>query len=263
MKRLENRRGHRLRFPVLSYLIILAAAVIAMSGGMAARYIYQRSSVNPVAANQFYFTSDLLETPDENGNTKTYTLTPGTTEITFELRNYEDALRWSGTDIEYQYTVTQSGGTIPVAEDTGTISVKKGSSSTVPVKIANLATGTYDVTVTATKPFTKTLKGTFKIQNEKSGITAEVTDNSGSPYALLTVYVDNYDGGVTIQWPADVIPDTTQEAFESTQTWQLGNYNAGTLDVTVQAFSSYTYRFFKKNISENYSGGTEITANTK
>ena len=146
---------------------------------------------------------------------------------------------------------------------TGTLAVKNGSFNTVPVNISNLMAGSYEVEVKALKPFTKTLKGIFQIQDEEQSIEAVVTDSADSPYALLTVYVKNYAGNIQIQWPDDVIPDTTQEAFEKIINYTAADdaYRTGTLIVPVQPFSSYTYRFFKENISQDYSSGSAITAN--
>lgn len=231
------------------FVLIAALAVVF------AKYVFLQSDTKETGSREMYFTSDFLS---KDGSS--YTLTPGTDSVTIELRNYVDSLRWSEKDIQYSYTVTKQDSGETVKNGSGTISRSADQGSSSSVTITGLGTGSYEVIATATAPFTETLKGTFTIPSESAGIDYSVSDSGGSPYALLTVSTENYTGNVTLSWPAGVIPDSTQEAFAEVTTRQSSGYAAGTVTVAVQPYSSYTYRFFKEDVTKDYSSSQAINA---
>lgn len=222
-------------------------------GGLYAKYIAQESRKNKPIAENFYFTSDLLT---EDG--KNYTLSSGTNKITFQLRNFEDELRSSDSNIEYKYTVTRNDQ--EEKNQVGTITSNGSSGNSSTITIDNLKTGEYTVTAMATSPFTKTLKATFLIPEESTEIEYNVEDKAGSPYAMLHVSTKAYNGKVKISWPDGLIPDTTQAAFEDTKTENNDTYSSSNVIETVTKYSSYTYRFFKKDMTKNYSIATGLKA---
>lgn len=93
----EKNRSKKTAMPLLA---CVTAAALAAGAGVCARYIHQRSQMNAVAANEFYFTSDFLS---KEG--RSYTLSSSTDSLTVELRNFADAYRRSGKDINYSYEV--------------------------------------------------------------------------------------------------------------------------------------------------------------
>lgn len=230
-----------------------AAVLLSAFAGLSARYVSRRTSVSTASANRFYFTSDLL---DKTG--AAYTLSPETSELTIELRNYGDELRWSGMDISYSYSVKKAG--TEVENGTGVIQKRADAGSASRITLTNLSSGTYEVTAVSESPFSDILTGTFTIPESGSEIHYQVSDSVGSAQALLTVYTDNYSGNVIVYWPENVIPDSTQEAFAGVQEWNGSTYGSGSVTVTVAPYSSYTYRFIKTDSSVDYSGGTAIKA---
>lgn len=247
----KGKAGIRKRPVIVAVIFVLIAALAVVF----AKYVFLQSDTKETGSSEMYFTSDFLS---KSGSS--YTLTPGTDSVTIELRNYVDDLRWSEKDIQYSYTVTKQWSGESVKSGSGTISRSADHGSSSSVTIDGLGTGTYEVTATATAPFTETLKGTFTIPAESSGIDYSVSDSEGSPYALLTVSTENYKGNVTLSWPAGVIPDSTQEAFAGVTTRQTDSYAAGTITVAVQPYSSYTYRFFKEDVTKDHSSLQTIKA---
>ena len=236
----------------LAVLAGVAVLVLGTAGGTA-RYIHQEKESENLEAKSFYFTSDWLDKTE-----KTYTLSPGTTEVTIKLKNYADELRWSDTDIEYSYSVKKK--TTEVDKGTGKIIQNKNSGSSSEIQLSNLTAGKYEVVVNAESPYTETLKGIFVIPEESDEIVYSVSDSSGSPYAILTVSVKNYDGKIKISWSDGVIPDNTQENFAEIKNWTGTSYQAGNVQVTLGKYSSDTYRFFKSDPTKDYSKADQIAA---
>jgi hypothetical protein len=125
--------------------------VCALAGGIFAKYFHQENAQGSVRAKEFYFTSDLL---DEKSKGKTYTYAPGTTALTFELRNLEDDLRYAETDVFYRISIEAKndvktsithGDSSENAKTTGKLT--GGKSDTASVTLENLQAGTYTVTV--------------------------------------------------------------------------------------------------------------------
>lgn len=221
-------------------------------GGLYAKYYYQESEKKAAIAENFYFTSDLLS---KDG--KDYTLASNTTQLTFELRNYQDELRSSESDIQYEYTVKKDGTNI--TNDTGTISKKSDGGNENKITISNLSAGKYTITATAKSPFSETLKADFTIPEESNGLNYTVNDSKQSAYVLLELSTDAYEGNVKIHWPDGVIPDSTQKIFENTKNFQNDTYTAGNIMIQVKKYTAYTYRFFKEDINKNYSTTKDIT----
>ena len=224
---------------LLPAVFVLAALLLAGTfAGLSAKYVHQEKQENKFAAHTFYFTSDLLTEAGAD-----YNLDAGTTDLTIELRNYQDELRAADAEISYEYTVTRTDGSF--ASGSGTIDSDR---HTAKIELSGLTPGKYTVTAKATAPFTKTLKGTFAIPEEDVNLFYKVTDSADTPYALLTVYTKDYEGDATIAWPSGLIPDNAQEAQESLKTGS----SASSMSITVEKFSSYTYRFFKSDTSAKY-----------
>lgn len=245
-KRIKGDRRKR-----LASIGFLLAGVIAISGmfaGGVAKYAHKESNEEKGDSEQFYFTSDYLT---EEGTT--YTLSADTNDLEIELRNYEDVLRWADSEIAYSYTVTKDG--TEVSEGNGTITKRSDAGNKEAITIEKMSAGTYQVEVTATSPYTKTLKGTFTIPEENDEIDYTVSDSDGSPYVLLTISSTTYEGNVTIGWSEGLIPDNTQTEFEKVTTLieNTETYQAGNVNVAVTKNSSYTYRFFKTNTGKIYS----------
>lgn len=229
------------------FLLLGAIIISGMFAGGVAKYAHQESKDTEGSSAQFYFTSNYLM---EEG--KEYTLSANTTKLNIELRNFADNLRRSDTDISYSYSVRKDGKEI--AKDvSGSITKNEEAGTTSDITLDNMSAGTYEVTVTTKSPYKKTLTGTFIIPKANEDISYTVNDSTGSPYILLTISAKTYNGNIKISWPGGVIPDSTQQAFEKSNTWNGNAYTAGTITTEVKSYSSYTYQFFKTDTSKVYS----------
>lgn len=241
----KNTRNKLTKNQPLLFLLCGSFILIGMIGGFYAKYTYQKSENKSPIAEEFYFTSDLLEEKESN-----YTLASNTKQLTFELRNYADGLRSSVSDINYTYDVKKDN--TEVQTGTGTIGVTENVGNKQSITVNNLSAGTYKVRATATSPFAKTLKATFTIPDENDDITYKISDSGQSPYALLEVSTKAYDGNITIQWSDGLIPDSTQKSLKDVENYN-NTYHAGSIGITTKKYSSYTYRFFKEDRSVDYS----------
>lgn len=246
----KNIRNKLAKNQPLLFLLFGSFILIGMIGGFYAKYTYQKSENKDPIAEEFYFTSDFLEENEQN-----YTLASNTKQLTFELRNYADELRSSASDIKYTYDVKKDN--TEVKTGTGTISVIENTGNKESITIDNLSAGTYKIRAIATSPFVKTLKATFTIPDENDDITYKINDSDQSPYVLLEVSTNAYDGKIMVQWADRLIPDSTQEPFKNVENYD-STYKAGNIEMTVQKHSSYTYRFFKEDRSKNYSTTSDI-----
>lgn len=225
-------------------IVLLTMILIGSLAGILAKYIENQTRTDDTASPDFYFTSTFLTREGSS-----YTLTPDTDSLEIPVCNYADHLRITGEDIDYTYTVTK--GDTEVKKGSGTLTAT-GNATTENISLTGMTAGTYDVIVKATHPFAATLKGTFVIPKESQDIQYSVNDQEGSPYVLLTVWTDNYDGKVQVSWPAGVIPDSTDTKLEGVNTYSSGSYVAGKAAGSCGAHSSNVYRFFKENPSKTF-----------
>lgn len=236
----------------LIFLLCGVFVLIFLGRGLYAKYVDQKSVSEDPIAEEFYFTSNFLS---ENG--KDYILASNIKQLTFELRNYDDELRSSASNIEYTYIVTKDNKEI--SKVTGTIQKEKDGGNKNSITLDNLSEGEYTVEATATNPYKKSLKATFTIPKESEDIDYTINDSEQSPYVLLQVSTHSYDGNIEINWPVGLIPDSTQEDLENIKNYNGQEYTQGNIKLQVASYSSYTYRFFKKDTNKDYSKIAGIT----
>jgi len=224
----KNNLGTAALAVCLVLLVLLAGAVIG-------RYQHQIQSDSSARALEFYFTSDFLD-----GGT--HTLAPGSTAVSFTLGNHADELRFSEVDISYTVTVTHADGTpasgVKVDGVPATLAKDQIQDSTV--TITGLTPGTYTVTATGKGGYEKTLTATLEVLDTESAV-YKYLDTSNSAYVLLTVWAQGYQGDVTIQPPAGLIPDNTDLVMGSVKT---GAEFTDTTSFSSNGYCSHTYRFF-------------------
>ena len=223
---------------------VLLVAVMAYAGGTTyGRYVHQESGSGVVVAKEFYFTSDYLKPEGAN-----YTLNPGTTSITFQLRNYADALSSAEDDIAY--TVTTTGGTL--SEGSGEID--KGKCNSVDITLNGLAAGnSYTVTATGTAGYEEILSATFTVAPAEAVVYKYLEQTN--EYVLLTVWTENIRGKAIVTFPDGLIPDNTDVAMVNVKNYAEGHYIGATFDDEgsfSDTYSSHTYRFFKETLGKTY-----------
>lgn len=227
-------------------LLLSATAVLSLTAVTAARYVQQWKPAPAQAdAKDFYFTSDLLT----DGDTPVYQLSnfvPGTSTISFQLRNYADALRVSESNVAY--TVAATG----LPNTTGTIAQSGSAGQSNEVALAVPATSfangkaTVRVTAQSTAPYAQTLEAVFELYQKISigAVTHEVYDAAGSNTVTLTVTTRDEAGTISITPPGGVYPDRTDSRLAS------GNsFNAN-------ANAQYSFVFFKSNPATTYAASS-------
>jgi len=215
---------------LLAALLVLLVCAVALCAFVWAKYVTSRQKDTQVSAKAFYFESDLL-------NGESHTLPAGTNSLSFVLMNYPDSLRESEVDIDYTATLYKGDSAVEIKR--GKLELSEGSES-VSFDISGLSAGTYTVRCSATAPYAKTLTGTFALLPADPSVVPTVADGSGSPVCYLTITVGDYDGDVSIAWPAGVTPDPQDPAAAT---------------MTFASNSEYTFTFFKSDIKKVYNSG--------
>lgn len=243
-------------------IALLAVCLISFGAGRAyAKYIREQRGEGLVKAQEFYFTSDYLTTTGE-----TYILNADTESISFQLRNYDDSLRWSEHDVSFVVTASD-GAQLKLTEDgtesaqlTGSIST--GNDNSVNVILTGMKAGkSYRVTATGNAGYEATLQATFTVDKYQTGLYKHVDTTSNDAYVLLTVWSEDIASeDVTITYPAGLVPDNTNLEMALAET------NGTGFTVKFADYQSRTYRFFKEG---TYNGefsvklnGTEATPAT-
>ena len=240
------RRRHRFekapKFRGAAYIWLLIAILISASvWGVSARYIHQREQDILAKAKMFYFTSNLLT---EEQDTK-YILNPGTTSVEIILKNHTDSLRFSEDNIQYNIYVNDAkqgetelltGGITSQGEFILTVESRK----------------TYTVRAEGNAGYTKNLYATFEVLDTPKHFYKHV-DAEDKNVVLLTVWTEDLSGEVTVQFPAELIPDTTGGTWAAITNYEGGSYTEKTTAaVPLGTYGSITYRFFKDTPGKAY-----------
>ena len=235
-------------------MVAFALLGILTAGGIYAKYMQESQAAGHITSPEFYFTSNMLS---ETANTyKLNSGSGGTTEITFEVRNYADEYRIADKDIEFTVNVSPSDGvSVKVGSEVtnqGTLAAPSASSASITV--SGLMSGEiYDISVTGNAGFSSTLRAKITVENDDKGI-YKYTDSKDTHYVTLTVWTGNISGAVNISIPKGLVPDATDDVLSSVYNYN-GEYNAVQFkDSTnfTEGYSSHVYRFFK---TAGYSGG--------
>ncbi len=223
---MQNRHISKIKAIILTVAVVLL--LCAISGGVvAAKYFKDLgSSSGTIGAQNFYFTSNLLDG-------EKHALAPGSTSVTFTLGNHADALRYSDVDIAYTVTVAPAEG-ITITPDNGVIT--KGGVNSADVTVSGLQAGTvYTVTAVGSGGYTKTLTAKIEVPQAESKMFYHAETVEGE-YTLLTLWNEGEQAGtVTIAYTG--IPDNTNPNMAD---WTTG----GLQEVTLQPHESKVFRFF-------------------
>ena len=227
--------------------VLLAVALLLCVILSVAKYIIKKGQQSELTSQNFYFSSNFLNSAEEPPTYEIY----GNT-VTFAVRNYIDSFRVNATDINYT-----------VSADSGALDILNGSLEGAASSSANI-TLSYDfapdelqkeitVSVTGTGKFTKTLCAKF-IFIKYDGLKYEIKDQADRDYAELYIYTGNTASDVTISW------DKTKLLIDETNDYIFGNttLNAEINSVTIRdipADTTVKIVFFKKNIAQDYTCG--------
>ncbi len=222
-------------------LAVLTALLLSFGiVSVIAKYAEGENGDQIVTAHTFYFNSNALSAEGEE-----YSYNAATESISFALRNYEDALRFSTLDISYTVSVTCAGAT--VYTESGTL--PGGAASDKTITVSGLESGkTYDISVTGTNGYVKTLRATYTIKSE-IGFYKSLEFNQHMYYVILKVWTADTAGDIVITAPSELIPDNTWDGMESAITGQ---------SITT-AFSEYSAKSYRFLVPSGYTGDYEFS----
>lgn len=213
-----------------------------------AKYLNDYNDSSLYAAEDFYFNSDLLT---KEGTT--YKYQRGVNRISIVLKNNEDDLRYSESDINYEIKIVDLSGDV-VTSNTGEEiksiigTLNGGAITRKTVTFDNLKTGTYRVEATTKSPYVTTLKATFVITEADNDIDYEISDSAGSTVLFLTINSVDYSGKIDVTVPEGLVSDNTMEALNN-----IDLSKSRKIKLDFKENSSYTYKFFKENPNILYS----------
>lgn len=229
----------------------LLIGTVLLIGGIAAKYTYQKDDENVVAANVFYFSSNLLT---EEG--AEYILNSDATSVSFTLGNNEDDVRYSDDIVYYSVTVETDDSSEPLCTVSSAAgSINNDKVNTVPITLSNLKKGktytviangrtTQEITI---EGYTKTIRATFKVSDNEENV-YKYLDTTNHEYVLLTVWTDNLSGEADIDINiAGLIPDNTDSVLKNINNFVDGKYKQAEFadnESFINTYSSRTYRFF-------------------
>lgn len=202
MKQSDTGMGKRQR--LLFVLAILAAvALMSLAGATAARYVFRQEQGGLADAQNFYFTSDLLE---EEAKVPRYYIDPQLNSFSIRLSNAADSLRATTGEIAYRIMV--EGGSAEIDGAAAATGVLPGGAAATATLTVTPSAGASQVTVavTSTKPYEKTLKAVFELALGNQYI---VEDSAGNTAAVLTMICTDSEKEIALALPAGVVPDNT------------------------------------------------------
>lgn len=225
-------------------ITVISAIVLALSIGAGTIYARYTSSDDDksqqLGAHSFYFGSDLLS---EEGTELNYSASVN--EVSFNIYNYKDSLRFSTLPINY--TVTVKLGDVTIKTITGIL--EAGGLRAETITIDNLESGnTYDVTVVGENGFSSTLLGSISI-NDEAGFYISV-DSSNPDYVMVKIRTEGSSGTAKLTVPEGLIPDNTYPGM-------LGLKTGDQIERYLEERKSAIFRFLKP---VGYDGGYDFTA---
>ena len=223
---------------IISFVIMIAS--LTLGTVTLARYIRRISSDGVIDPNKFYFESNLLTLDGAS-----YEL--ATDSITFDLKSYDDNLRHSEVDIDYEVSITCSDGGVQIPEATKSDTLPAGKSR-VSIEYNGLVLGkTYTVTASATAPYTKTISASFTLPSENEAVMLERSDSADGYIAYLTLKTGNVAKSGIVTWQEGYVPMNAYAPMEHAS----GTSN----NVTLEPNRVYVLSFLKSDLSAEYNPG--------
>lgn len=238
-------KKNRITALIISLSLVLIVALGAVSAF--AKYIMKKGRQSELVSDNFYFASDYLKADE----TPTYTLSENS--VTFQARNYIDALRINAVDISYTVTVETEGEGINLGQSSGTLRGGEQNADNITLSYAFAVGETQKeitVSLSSTQPYAKTLQATFLFV--KSDLKYEIKDAVGEYSAELYVHTGSSAQTVTLVW------DNTKLSIDPTSDYVFGKTIATSETESSLALdgipgnSTVKIIFFKHDISVSY-----------
>lgn len=287
----QNRRKSQIL--ILLAILLCSISFVIVFG----RYITNSINNFFVRSKEFYFFSDKLSENLDIFQIENWSGVDDYT-ITVNMNSRKNNLEVASYDIGYKITYTCSDNAIcQLSKTSGIISSDDNTDFFNLTITPNTQLQTGDKVVvyieaTSNTDYVKTLRGKFTLVVGQEDLTYQITDQSNSPYAelsitnTLTYYVvkeafGTYEAGYKIDFdtylalteeqqakcyssivkvtfdPKDVLIDNTSESYQnalSTTTEMIdGKEYINSITLPIEAISSTNIRFYKVDISKDYS----------
>ena len=243
-------------------ILLIAAAVLIPAGFVFAKYFLSNAYEAFLVARNFYFDSSILTTDNKSYTLKNWDGDAFT--LNLDLNNILNESAWTAYAINYTITPTcPASVTCTVTSGTtGSLaySAAAGTTNLVTVRIVptgTISTGdsvTLSVSAVSTTAYRKTLSATFTLEALIRGVGYTIEDSENSPYATFILYNTSADSktlSLTFD-PSDLLIDTTNSAVISGVTTTDSANNVNSLSLTLAANSEVAIKFFKTDISSDY-----------
>lgn len=191
---------------VLVTLVLLTALAFVLSTGAVslARFVAEHDRDGTAVAAPFYFVSDTLS---EDCPYTQLALPQGeTVEFSVTLYNHVDSLRCSDREIQYDYTLTASDGTVLDENKNGKLPGGKEENQTLQFTVNRsvLEAGAVTLRVVSTAPYETELSGQFGLEErDDSGAAMLVREENGA----VVLELMEPAGTVTVSWSSTLVPD--------------------------------------------------------
>ena len=285
----------------VKYIWLSCIIIIFFGSGITfGRYAYTEIRNFYFNSQKFYFNSDKLS---ESGTTIEMTNWSGVGQyaITFNMNSYANNNLFSETDIYYDISYTCSSNVnCDIVDNVKNSMISSATNTDKFTIIITVPTNTIlkdqdvielRVEATSTSPYTKTLKGVFRLIVGHYGLAYEIDDKENAPYLetritnTLDYYtvkeafnnytvgtqldIDTYQTLTAVQQekcysaiitltfdPNEVFLDMTSEEYQKalkTTTTTINNYEyINSITFDIDALSSKQVKFYKVDTSKNY-----------
>ena len=248
--------------PIFILALIILCSITIYSF---AKYVIEIPSIHVQSAKQFYFNSDTLQV--ENPQYLLYDWNgEDTYNIKLNLNNYEDELRYTNEDIEYEIIVTSENENISATTSLeNNIGILKGATKSkqeISIFIDSkeiISEGeAIEIVITAnsTVPYEKTIMATFIVHVHKSNKYEVSLLDENLQYTNLCIENKEQESNITIKYDnTKVTLDTNNELLEDMTITTEGTQSR--INIKLQRNSNYVLGFIK-NSNVDVLLGTDI-----
>ena len=159
-----------------------------------AKYVFDRTYDNYLLSKDFYFESNILSRVGNEYSTDDWDAS-SVYDISFQLNNFIDDLRWTSENVPYNISVDcdpSVAGNVSCTTSNGTINYSSlnGTTNIVHILLSNPNNLEFDnddyvdmsITATSTSPYRKSITASIRIGVNYNGITYVIKDNADQKY---------------------------------------------------------------------------------
>ncbi len=231
------------KWVIRALICLLVAAIAAPMGFVLAKYIATENAKGSITPALFYTNGEYIQKIDSENDTVPEIKASGWKDgIVLKLYNYENDNEVSEIDLTYSVQLSE-GWSYETTLETLVANQKAAATITlVPPTTAKkgdavsfeLKTAPYEITMQATFILADSNTPDWKIEDRGA-------------YTLLTVYTNDYEGDITVQYDQNIFAPDSTNAFMADWTRNgTGTVKKNTFD----RFTTYEFRFFEEEADE-------------